>query len=155
MLERLLREVDSLSEKWFVMAFLPWLVFLFRQLAIWIIQEKASMARTDGAAHYLTCAENSCRKPASRPAIHLIVIIHSSSTITSSQYLSHFPYFGLKCFQGVFLTARCHSNPPSCHISAVKGTPQASQELMPPPDQPGALQLLRAAKQLGLSTSLK
>lgn len=133
MLERLLREVDSLSEKWFVMAFLPWLVFLFRQLAIWIIQGKASMARTDGAAHYFTCAENSCRKPASRPAIHLMVIIHSSSTITSSRYLSHFPYFGLKCFQGVFLTARCQSNPPSCHVSAVTGTPQASQELMPPP----------------------
>ena len=51
------------------------------------------MARTDSAAHCFTCAENSCRKIISRPAIHLKAI-HSSGTIASTQYLIHLPYSG-------------------------------------------------------------
>lgn len=50
------------------------------------------MARTDSAAHCFTCAENSCRKTISRPAIHLKTI-HSCSTVAPAQYLVYFPYF--------------------------------------------------------------
>jgi len=69
------------------------LVGLSFQAAIWVTQEKSPMARTDSAAHCFTCAENSCRKIISRPAIHLKAI-HSSSTIASTQYLIHLPYSG-------------------------------------------------------------
>lgn len=46
--------------------FLPWLAFFFFQTAIWITQEKASYARTDTAAHYFKCAEDTCKKATSR-----------------------------------------------------------------------------------------
>lgn len=78
------------------MGFLPWVVvcgFLFVfffQATIWITQEKASIARTDTAAHYFKCAEDTDRKATSRPAIHLKYIIRSSTAVTSSQYLSQY-----------------------------------------------------------------
>lgn len=53
-------------------------------------QEKASIARTDTAAHYFECAEDTCRKATSRPATHLKYIVHSSTTVTSSQDLSQY-----------------------------------------------------------------
>lgn len=86
MVEKLLRDIhSSLLEKWFVMGFfLPWLVFFFPDNYL----DNTGKGFHCKNWHYFKCAEDTCRKATSRPAIHLKYIIHSSTTVPSSQYLS-------------------------------------------------------------------